>query len=59
MPRSEYNIAPDASDNQIDDFLRSRLEKEQIALSSLETEVGSLRLPDPNPNRDCDCDCVP
>ena len=57
MSRSEYNIAPDASDNQIDDFLRSRLAKEQIALSSLETEVGSLRLPCAvcDPNRDFDC----
>ena len=37
--RSEYNIAPDANVNQIDDFLKARLETEKIPLSSLETEV--------------------
>lgn len=36
---SDYNIAPDAKNNEIDDFLKKRLALEGKKLSSLETEV--------------------
>eukprot|EP01042_Synura_sphagnicola_P029226 gene29226-37702_t len=36
---SEYNIAPDAKDYQIDDFLKKRLQVEGKQLGDLETEV--------------------
>jgi predicted ATPase with chaperone activity len=36
---SEYNIAPDAIDTQVDDFLMQRLKSENKKLSDLETEV--------------------
>jgi magnesium chelatase subunit D len=36
---SEYNIAPDASDAEIDDFLKKKLATNGQTLSQLETEV--------------------
>ena len=36
---SEYNLAPDAMNNEVDDFLATRLRKEGKTLASLETEV--------------------
>ena len=36
---SEYNIAPDASDNSVDDFLKQKMASEGKKLSDLETEI--------------------
>ena len=36
---SEYNIAPEALNNEVDDFLAARLRREGKTLASLETEV--------------------
>ena len=36
---SEYNVAPDARANEVDDFLKAKLLKEGKDLSSLETEI--------------------
>jgi magnesium chelatase subunit D len=36
---SEYNIAPDARENQMDDFLQKRLKMEGKTVGDLETEI--------------------